>query len=245
MNMMKKARRFANAKIFACHLISVKTTMMWNFIKSNEKNIFMLNNSFQSIHDVFLYRVEHDKKSLTVNLLYEFARTMNEKISKNFIVVVIKKMTTIIIKLQKELKKRAHRQNQTTKKLTTLQTSHQCERYNYVNFTRYCWKDLNIDQHYVLISHHFVCWNKILDNEILSVDFKIFSLNVKKNLISLTKKKDKKIDSQSSFSSSIMTFSQIHFSAYAFSFAISFAASFTSYSASVKVLNMTTAWVRQ
>ncbi len=28
MNMKKKARRFANAKIFACHLISVKTTMM-------------------------------------------------------------------------------------------------------------------------------------------------------------------------------------------------------------------------
>jgi hypothetical protein len=28
MNMKEKARRFANAKIFACHLISVKTTMM-------------------------------------------------------------------------------------------------------------------------------------------------------------------------------------------------------------------------
>jgi hypothetical protein len=28
MNMKKKARRFANAKIFACHLINVKTTMM-------------------------------------------------------------------------------------------------------------------------------------------------------------------------------------------------------------------------
>jgi hypothetical protein len=28
MNMKKTARRFANAKIFACHLISVKTTMM-------------------------------------------------------------------------------------------------------------------------------------------------------------------------------------------------------------------------
>jgi hypothetical protein len=28
MNMKKKARRYANAKIFACHLISVKTTMM-------------------------------------------------------------------------------------------------------------------------------------------------------------------------------------------------------------------------
>jgi hypothetical protein len=27
-NMKKKARRFANAKIFACHLINVKTTMM-------------------------------------------------------------------------------------------------------------------------------------------------------------------------------------------------------------------------
>jgi HD superfamily phosphodiesterase len=82
----------------------------------------MLNNSFQSIHDVFLYRVEHDKKNLTVNLLYEFARTIDEKISKNFITVVIKKMTTIIIKLQKELKERAHRQDQTTEKLTTLQT---------------------------------------------------------------------------------------------------------------------------
>ncbi len=28
MNMKKKARKFANAKIFACHLINVKTTMM-------------------------------------------------------------------------------------------------------------------------------------------------------------------------------------------------------------------------
>jgi hypothetical protein len=71
----------------------------------------MLNNSFQSIDDVFLYRVEHDKKSLTVNLLYEFARTTDEKISKNLIVAVIKKVTTIIIKLQKELKKRVHRQD--------------------------------------------------------------------------------------------------------------------------------------
>jgi hypothetical protein len=98
----------------------------------------MLNNSFQSIHDVFLYRVEHDKKNLTVNLLYEFVRTIDEKISKNFIVVVIKKMTTIIIKLQKKLKKCVHRQDQTTEKLTALQTLHQCERYDYVNFTRYC-----------------------------------------------------------------------------------------------------------
>jgi hypothetical protein len=87
--MKKKAEKFANAKIFACHSINVKTTMMWNFIKSNEKNIFMLNNSFQSIHDVFLYRVEHDKKNLTVNLLYEFDRTIDEKISKNFICYVI------------------------------------------------------------------------------------------------------------------------------------------------------------
>jgi predicted RNase H-like nuclease (RuvC/YqgF family) len=85
-----------------------------------------------------LYRVEHDKKNLIVNLLYESARTIDEKISKNLIAAVIKKMTTIIIKLQKELKERAHRQDQTTKKLTTLQTLHQCERYDCVNFTRYC-----------------------------------------------------------------------------------------------------------
>jgi hypothetical protein len=98
----------------------------------------MLNNFFQSIHDVLLYRVEHDKKNLIVNFLYEFARTIDEKISKNLIVAVIKKMTTIIIKLQKELKKRAHRQDQTTEKLTALQTLHQCERYDCVNFTRYC-----------------------------------------------------------------------------------------------------------
>jgi HD superfamily phosphodiesterase len=98
----------------------------------------MLNNSFQSIHDILLYRVEHDKKSLTVNLLYEFAHTIDEKISENFIAAVIKKVTTIIIKLQKELKERAHRQDQTTEKLTTLQTLHQCERYDCVNFTRYC-----------------------------------------------------------------------------------------------------------
>jgi HD superfamily phosphodiesterase len=95
----------------------------------------MLNNFFLLIHDVFLYRVKHDKKNLTVNLLYEFARTTDEKISKNLIAAVIKKMTTIIIKLQKELKKRAHRQDQTTEKLTVLQTLHQCARYDYVNFT--------------------------------------------------------------------------------------------------------------
>ncbi len=45
-------------------------------------------------------------------------------------------------------------------------------------------------------------------------------------------KKNKKIDFQSSSSSSFMIFFQIHFSAYAFSFAISFAASFASYSTS-------------
>ncbi len=95
----------------------------------------MLNNFFQSIHDVFLYRVEHDKKNLTVNLLYEFTRTIDEKILKNFIAAVIKKMTTIIIKLQKKLKERAHRQDQTTEKLTALQILHQCERYDCVNFT--------------------------------------------------------------------------------------------------------------
>jgi hypothetical protein len=50
---------------------------------------------------------------------------------------------------------------------------------------------------------------------------------VKENLISLTRKKDKKIDSSSSsFSFSFMTFLQIHFFAYAFLFAILFAASF-------------------
>jgi hypothetical protein len=80
----------------------------------------MLNNSFQSIHDVFLYRVKHNKKNLTVDLLYKFARTIDEKISKNLIVFVIKKVTTIMIKLQKELKERAHHQDQTTKKLTAL-----------------------------------------------------------------------------------------------------------------------------
>jgi hypothetical protein len=29
--------------------------------------------------------------------------------------------------------------------LTILHTLHQCERYDCVNFTRYCWRDLNID----------------------------------------------------------------------------------------------------
>jgi hypothetical protein len=71
----------------------------------------MLNNSLQSIHDVFLYRVKHDEKNLIVNLLYEFACRIDEKISKNLIASVIKKVTTIIIKLQKELKKRAHCQD--------------------------------------------------------------------------------------------------------------------------------------
>ncbi len=98
----------------------------------------MLNNSFQSIHDVFLYRVEHEKKDLTVNLLYEFARTIDEKFRRISSLLLSKKMTTIIIKLQKELKKRAHCQDQTTEKLTILQILHQCERYDCVNFTRYC-----------------------------------------------------------------------------------------------------------
>jgi hypothetical protein len=98
----------------------------------------MLNNSFQSIHDVFLYRVEHDKKSLTVNLLYEFARTIDGKISKNFIAAVIKKVTTIIIKLQKKLKERAALQDQTLERRFELQTLHQCKRHDCDNFNRYC-----------------------------------------------------------------------------------------------------------
>ncbi len=98
----------------------------------------MLKNSFQSVHDVLLYRVEHDKKNLTVNLLYEFARITDEKISNDLIIAVIKKVTTTIIKLQKELKKRAAFQDQTAERLTKLQALHQCERYDCENFTRYC-----------------------------------------------------------------------------------------------------------
>jgi hypothetical protein len=51
----------------------------------------MLNNSFQSIHDVFLYRVEHDKKNLIVNLLYEFALTIDEKIRRISSLLSLKK----------------------------------------------------------------------------------------------------------------------------------------------------------
>ncbi len=98
----------------------------------------MLKNSFQSIHDVLLYRVEHDKKDLIVDLLYEFARIIDEKISNDLIIVVIKKITTITIKLQKEMKKRAALQNQTAERIMKLQAVHQCERYDCVNFTRYC-----------------------------------------------------------------------------------------------------------
>ncbi len=98
----------------------------------------MLKNSFQSVHDVLLYRVEHDKKGLTVNLLYEFARITDGKISNDLIIAVIKKVTTTIIKLQKELKERAAFQDQTTERLTKLQALHQCERYDCENFTRYC-----------------------------------------------------------------------------------------------------------
>jgi hypothetical protein len=98
----------------------------------------MLNNFFQSIHDVLLYRVEHDKKDLTVNLLYEFARTTDEKIPKDFITVVIKKVTTTIIKLQKKLKERAAFQDQTFERMIELQALHQCERHDCDNFSRYC-----------------------------------------------------------------------------------------------------------
>jgi hypothetical protein len=72
-----------------------------------------------------LYRVEHDKKNLIVNLLYEFVRTIDEKISKNFIAVVIKKVTTIIFKLSKKLKKRAALQDQTFERMIELKTLHQ------------------------------------------------------------------------------------------------------------------------
>ncbi len=98
----------------------------------------MLKNSFQSIHDVLLYRVERDKKDLIVDLLYEFARITDEKISNDLIIVVIKKITTTTIKLQKEIKELAVLQNQIAEKMIKLQTLHQCERYNCVNFTRYC-----------------------------------------------------------------------------------------------------------
>jgi hypothetical protein len=61
---------------------------------------------------------------LIVNLLYKFARTTDEKNSKNFIIVVIKKVTTIIIKLQKKLKKRAVFQDQTFERMIELQALH-------------------------------------------------------------------------------------------------------------------------
>ncbi len=85
----------------------------------------MLKNSFQPVHDVLLYRAENGKKGLVVDLVYKFARTMNDHISKNSLTAVTKKMTTAISKLQKKIKERAAFQDQTVERLMKLQAFHQ------------------------------------------------------------------------------------------------------------------------
>jgi hypothetical protein len=77
--MNRKIRLTEELLRLSSKLAWLRATMKWLDVTYSYWERKRNNNSFQSIHDVFLYRVEHDKKNLIVNLLYEFARTIDEK----------------------------------------------------------------------------------------------------------------------------------------------------------------------
>jgi hypothetical protein len=90
-----------------------------------------------------IYRHEAEKKNLAVDLIYQFDRVRDEKISSDDSMIVItiivsKKLITIIIKLLKENDERAALASQITERMHALKAMHACESRTCENFDRYC-----------------------------------------------------------------------------------------------------------
>jgi hypothetical protein len=140
--MTTKAKNHVNGKMLACHLVHLKAVVLWNAIKSHERNSFMLKESWQSIEQVLIYRHEAGKKSLAVDLTYQFGRARDEKISSDDSMAVAttiasKKLTTATTKLLKENDERAALASQITERMHALEAMHACESRTCGNFGRY------------------------------------------------------------------------------------------------------------
>ena len=76
-DMSLKAETYANSKMYACHLVDIKATVLWNGIKPHEKSALMLIESWQPIEEV-LIQLEFSsirKKSFAVDLIFNFSGT--------------------------------------------------------------------------------------------------------------------------------------------------------------------------
>jgi hypothetical protein len=234
------------------HLMHLKAIVLWNVIKSHEKNSFMLNESWQSTKQVLIYRHQVKKKSLAVDLVYQFDRVKDEIISLVFddamivtTIIVSKKLITITIKLQRKMNERAALVSQIAEQVHALKALHACEKRSCSNFNRYCWNNLDNDQHYSLTSHHFVTWNSTLNNETREVDFQNLSMIIRENLMS--RKDRKKVESsvkqksQKNFSHSIyqhFSYQSLSYQFFSYHQQFAYASQFSHFSSSSSLLRL-------
>ena len=54
-DMSLKAETYANSKMYACYLVDIKATVLWNGIKPHEKSALMLIESWQPIEEVLIH----------------------------------------------------------------------------------------------------------------------------------------------------------------------------------------------
>ena len=184
--------------MYACHLVDIKATVLWNGIKPHEKSALMLIESWQSIEEVLIHLEDSSirKKSFAVDLIFNFSRTKDGVIPPDDPIaaataVATKKLGTATMKLQKEMEERAMLQGMTAERMSELQSLHLCEKRACRNFGQYCWNDETKNQHYPLNSAHFVTWNKALDDGISGVDSRTPPSKIRENLFSLNKGKKK------------------------------------------------------
>ena len=164
-DMSLKAETYANSKMYACHLVDIKATVLWNGIKPHEKSALMLIESWQPIEEVLIHLEDSSlrKKSFAVDLIFNFSRTKDGVIPPDDPIaaataVATKKLGTATMKLQKEMEERAMLQGMTAERMSELQSLHLCEKRACRNFGQYCWNDETKNQHYPLNSAHFVTW---------------------------------------------------------------------------------------
>ena len=197
-DMSLKAETYANSKMYACHFVDIKATVLWNGIKPHERSSLMLIESWQPIEEVLIHLEDSSirKKSFAVDLIFNFSRTKDGVIPPDDPIaaataVATKKLGTATMKLQKEMEERAMLQGMTAERMSELQSLHLCEKRACRNFGQYCWNDETKNQQYPLNSAHFVTWNKALDDGISGVDSRTPPPKIRENLFSLNKGKKK------------------------------------------------------
>lgn len=163
--MKRKAGLYAEVNMLACHLIQIKALVVWNSIKKEERKPMMLDtySNWASVEKVILHRDGNGKKSLGVDLSFEFSRAADGNIPPSIddpVAAVIahqtKRMTTATMKLQKEAEERAALQGKKAEEVNALKALHACKRRLCENFGRYCWHNSENDQHYAMSAAAFV-----------------------------------------------------------------------------------------